>query len=99
LVVSTAEHWPCFQLGWQRFNVLYQGTGKCRRICNEELRDLYFLPDIVRVIKSKRMRWAGYVAGMGERRSAYKVFIGKPEGKSPRGKLRLTWKNDIKMDL
>jgi len=69
------------------------------RICNEELHDLYFLPDIVRVINSKRMGSAGYVAGMGERRSAYNVLIGTPEGKRPRGRLRRTWENDIKMGL
>jgi len=55
-------------------------TGEWRELHNEELNDLYFSPNIVRVIKSKRMRWAGHVARMGERRGAYRVLVGKPEG-------------------
>jgi hypothetical protein len=55
---------------------------------NEELYDLYSSPEIIRVIESRRMIWAGYVAGMGERRSAYKVLVGRPEGKRPHGRPR-----------
>ena len=64
-------------------------TGKCRILHNEELNDLYFSPNIVRVIKSRRMRWAGQVARIGEERGVYRVLVGKPEGKRPLGRLRL----------
>jgi hypothetical protein len=56
---------------------------------NDELRSLYSSPNIVRVIKSRRMRWAGHVARMGERRGVYKVLVGRPEGKRPLGRLML----------
>jgi len=56
-------------------------TGDWRRLLNEELNDLYSSPNIVRVIKSRRMRWAGHVACMGEEREAYRVLVGKPDGK------------------
>ena len=62
-------------------------TGEWRRLHNEELNDLYSSPNIVRVIKSRRMRWAGHVARMGEERVVYRVLVGKPEGKSPQGGL------------
>ena len=62
-------------------------TGELRRLHNEELNDLYSSPHIVRVIKSRRMRWAGHVARMGEERGAYRVLVGKPEGKSHWGNL------------
>jgi len=57
-----------------------EATGEWRRLHNEELNDLYPSPNIVRVIKSRRMRWAGHVAGMGEERGVYRVLVGKPEG-------------------
>ena len=60
-------------------------TGEWRRLHNEELNDLYSSPNIVRVIKSRRMRWAGHVAHMGEERGAYRVMVGKPEGRRPLG--------------
>ena len=63
-------------------------TGEWRRLHNEELNDLYSSPNIVRVIKSRRMRWAGHVASMGEERGAYRVLVGKPEGKRPLGRPR-----------
>ena len=61
-------------------------TGEWRKLHNEELNSLYSSPNIVRVIKSRRMRWAGHVASMGERRGVYRVLVGKPEGKRPLGK-------------
>ena len=60
-----------------------EGTEEWRKLNNEELNDLYSSPSIVRVIKSRRMRWAGHVARMGERRGLYRVLVGKPEGKRP----------------
>ena len=60
-------------------------TGEWRRLHNEELHDLYCLPNIVRVIKWRRMRWAGHVARMGEESGVYRVLVGKPEGKRPTG--------------
>jgi len=76
-----------------------EGTGEWRNLRNEELNDLYSSPNIVRVLKSRRMRWAGHVARMGERRGVYRVLVGKPEGKIPLGKPRRRWEDNIKMDL
>ena len=73
-------------------------TGEWRRLHNEELNDLYSSPNIVRVIRSRRMRWAGHVACMGEERGVYRVLVGKPEGKRPLGRPRCRWVN-IRMDL
>ena len=61
------------------------------KINKEELRDLYSLPSIVRMVKSRRMRWAGHVARMAERRGVHKVLVGKPEGKRPLGRPRRRW--------
>ena len=74
-------------------------TGEWRKLHNEELNDLYLSPNIGRVIKSRRMRWAGHVARMGERRGVYRVLMGKPVGKRPLGRLRRRWEHNIKMDL
>jgi hypothetical protein len=74
-------------------------TGEWRRLHNEELNDLYSSPNIVRVIKLRRMRWAGHVARMGEGRGAYRVLVGRPEGRRPLGRPRRRWGNNIKMDL
>ena len=63
-----------------------------RKLHNEELNDIYCSPNIVRVIKSKRVRWVGYVTRMGERRGLYRVLVGKPEGKRPLGRPRPRWK-------
>ena len=74
-------------------------TGEWRTLHNEELNDLYSLPNIVRVVKSRRMRWAGHVAHMGEDRGVHRVLVGKPEGKRPLGRPRRRWEDNIKMDL
>jgi len=74
-------------------------TGEWRRLHNEELNDLYSSPNIVRVMKWRRMRWAGHVARMGEERGVYRVLVGKPEGKRPLGKPRREWVDNIRMDL
>ena len=74
-------------------------TGQWRKLHNEELNDLYSLPNIVRVVKSRRMRWAGHVARMEENRVVYRVFVGKPEGKRPLERPRRRWEDNIKMDL
>jgi hypothetical protein len=66
---------------------------------NDELHSLYPSPNIVRVIKSRRMRWAGHVARMGEGRDVYRVLVGKPEGKRPLGRPRRRREDNIKMDL
>ena len=74
-------------------------TGEWRRLHNEELNDLYSSPNIVRVIKSRRMRWAGHAARMGEARGVYRVLVGKPEGRRPLGRPRRRWVDNIRMDL
>ena len=70
-------------------------TGEWRKLHNEELSDLYSLPNIVRVVKSRRKRWAR----MGEGRGVHRVLVGKPEGKRPLGRPRRRWEDNIKMDL
>jgi hypothetical protein len=72
-------------------------TGECRRLYNEELDDLYSSPNIIWVIKSRRMRWAGHVAREG--RGAYRILVGRPEGRRPLGRPRRRWEDNIKMDL
>ena len=74
-------------------------TGEWRRLHNEELNDLYCSPNIARVIKSRRMRWVGHVARMGGERGAYRVLVGKPEGKRPLGRPRRRWVDIMRMDL
>jgi hypothetical protein len=69
------------------------------KLHNEELNDLYSLPNIVWVVKSRRMRWAGHVARVGEDRGVHRVLVGKPEGKRPLGRPRRRWEDDFKMDL
>ena len=70
-------------------------TGEGRRLLN----DLYCSPNIVRVIKSRRMRWDGHVARIGEERGVYRVLVGKPEGKRPLGRSRRRWVDNIRTDL
>ena len=74
-------------------------TGEWRKLHKEELKDLYSLPNIVRVVKPRRMRWAGHVVRMGDRRGVHRVLVGKPEGKRPLGRTRHRCEDNIKMDL
>jgi hypothetical protein len=74
-------------------------TGNWGKLHNEELHDVYSSPTIMRVIKSRRMRWAGHVIRMGEGRGVYRVLVGKPEGKRPLGRPRRRWEDNIKADL
>jgi hypothetical protein len=73
--------------------------GSWRKLHNDELHSLYSTPNIVRVIKSRKMRWSGHVARIGEGRGAYRVLVGRPEGKRPRGSPRRRWEDNIKMNL
>jgi hypothetical protein len=74
-------------------------AGELRKLHNKELRDLYSSPSIIRIIKSRRMRLAGHVARMGEKRNAYRLLVGKPEGRRPQGRPRRRWVDNIRMDL
>jgi hypothetical protein len=74
-------------------------TGGWRKLHNKEHRDFYSLPNIIRMIKSRKMRWAGHVAQMGEKRNAYRLLMGKPEGKRPLERPLHRWVANIKMDL
>jgi hypothetical protein len=74
-------------------------TAEWRKLHNEELNDLYSLPNIVRVVKSRRMRLAGQVARMGKKRGVQRVLMGKPEVKEPLGRRRRRWEDNIKMDI
>jgi hypothetical protein len=73
--------------------------GEWKKLHNEELHNLYLSPDIVRQIKSRRMRWAGHVARMGEERILYKVLVGKPGGKRPLDRPRQRWEDGIRIDI
>jgi hypothetical protein len=70
-----------------------------RKLHNEGLHDLYSSPSVIRIIKSRRMKWAGHVARMGEKRNAYRLLVGKPEGKRPLGRSRRRWIDDMKLGL
>jgi len=74
-------------------------TEKWRRLHNEELYQLSCSPNIIRVIRSRSMRWAGHVAHMGDKRGAYSALVGRPEGKRSLSRPRLRWKNNRKIDL
>jgi hypothetical protein len=69
-------------------------TGGWRKLHDEDLRGLYSSPDIVRVIRARRMRWAGHVARMGEVRGAYNMLVGRPEGRRPLGRPKRRWEDD-----
>jgi hypothetical protein len=74
-------------------------TGGWRKLHNEECRNLYSFPSIIRMVKSMRIRWAGYIARMGERMNAYRILVGNPEGRKPLGRPRRRWMDNIKMDV
>jgi hypothetical protein len=76
-----------------------EGTREWRKLHNEELNDLYCSPNTIRVIKSRRLRWAGHVAHTGDRRGVYRVLVGKPERKRPLLKPRRRWEDNFKIDL
>jgi hypothetical protein len=76
-----------------------EGDGSWRKLHNDQLHSLYSSANTVRVIKSRRLRWTGHVARMGEGRDVYRVLVGRPEGKRPLGRPRRRWTDDIKMDL
>jgi hypothetical protein len=71
-------------------------TGDWRKLHYEELHNLYFSPNIITMMKSRMMRWAGHVARTGAKRNAYRILVGKPEGKRPLGRPRRRWMDDIK---
>jgi hypothetical protein len=73
--------------------------GSWRKLHNDELHSLYSSPNIVRVIKSRRMRWTGHVACMGEGRGVYRILVGRSEGKRPLGRPRRRWEDNIKMEI
>jgi hypothetical protein len=89
--------WQAVRSGWYVFSDTLN-TSK-RRLHNRELYALYSSPNIIRVIKSRRLRWAGHVARMGESGGAYRVLVGKPEGRRPLGRPRRKREYNIKMDL
>jgi hypothetical protein len=74
-------------------------TGEWRKLHNEELYDLYPSPSIIRIIKARRIRWAGHVARLGDKKNAYRLLVGKPEGRRPLGRLRRRWLENIRMDF
>jgi hypothetical protein len=74
-------------------------TGGWSKLHNEELHNLYSSPSIIRIMKSRRMRWAGHMARMGEKRNVYGLLVGKPERRRPLGRSRRKWIDDVKMDV
>jgi hypothetical protein len=73
--------------------------GGWRKLHNEELHNMYCSPSIIRMMKSRRMKWVGHVARMGEKRNAYRILVGEPEGERPLGRPRRRWENNIRMGL
>jgi hypothetical protein len=74
-------------------------SGGWRKLRNQELRDLYSSPDVIRMVKSGSMRWVGHVARMGEKRNAYRLLVRKPERNKPLGRPRRRWVDNIRLDL
>jgi hypothetical protein len=74
-------------------------TGDWRKLHNDELHNLYCSPNIIKMIKSRRMKWVGHVARMGEKSNTYRILVGMPEGRRPLGRPRHRWVDDIKIDL
>ena len=81
------------------FGLKRDENGEWRGLHNEELHSLYRSPNIIRMIKSRRLRWTGHIARMEEGRSAFKILTGKPTGKRPLGMPRCRWEDHIRMDL
>jgi hypothetical protein len=81
------------------FGLKMEEDGSWRKLHNDKLHSLYSSPNIVTVINSRRIRWVGHVARMGEGRGVYRVLVGRPEGKRPLGRPRRRWEDNIKMDL
>jgi hypothetical protein len=84
---------------WRIFGPKKEEDGSWRKLHNDELNNLYSSPNIFRVIKTRRLRWAGHGACTGEGRGVYKVLVGRLEGKRPLGRPRRRWEDNIKMDL
>jgi hypothetical protein len=80
-------------------NIRDEVTRGWRKLHNEEFHNLYSSPSIVRMIKSRSMRWAGHAVRIGEKRNAYRIVVGKPEGKRQLGRLRRKWEDNVKMEL
>ena len=101
----SSVHGPPLSVGWimevwvTAGWVVINNYSKHYILCNEELSDLYPLPNIVWVVKLRRMRWAGHVVPMGEGRGVHRVLVGRPYGKRPFGRPRRRWEDNIKMDL
>jgi hypothetical protein len=81
------------------FGPKMEEDGALRKFHNDDLHNLYSSPNFVRVIKSRRLRWAGHVPHMGEGTGVYRVLVGRPEGKRPLGRPRRGWEDNIKLDL
>jgi hypothetical protein len=90
---------PIVLYGCETWSLKREVDGSWRKLHNDELHSLYSSPNIVRVITSRRLRWAGHVARMGEKRDVYRVLVGKPDCKRPLGRPRRRWENNIKLDL
>jgi hypothetical protein len=95
--------WSTEGTGVEEFSLISSSCpvtgGEWRKLHNEELNGLYFLPNIVRVIKSRKLRWAGHVARMEKGRAVYRVLVGKPQGKRLLGRPRRRWEDNVRMDL
>ena len=107
IVLCGCETWPFTQGKERRLRVtenrmlrrIFEITKEWKKLHSEELNGLYSSQNVIRIIKSRRMRWVGHVARMGESIGVYRVLVGKPEGKRPQGKPRRRWEENIMMDL